>query len=86
MTMIYLYAPQIGRHFEENSLYKMRNDWDMHSADELALCLDHISRHAEKIFDVDGMFGTGERNLEGILLEFSLEKELCTSRTYIYIK
>ena len=67
---------------KKNSLFK--NEWkgeqDMHSADNLAMCLDdsigHTGKHIDGIAEVHGGYDVGQRNLEeGMLLGFSLEKE-----------
>ena len=59
----------------------------MHSADEMVMCLNNINGHiGRKIYGFGGFhggYGIGERDLEGrMLLELSLEKELCVSDTW----
>ena len=71
---------------KKKSYDKLKCEWDMYSASELAMCLDdingHVGRHIEGFDWVDGEFGVGQRNLEGrMLLGFCLEKELCGSNT-----
>ena len=65
---------------EKQSFYcELKCEWDMHSADDLDMCLGDFSEHVGRhIDDFDGGYGVGQRNLKGrILLEFYLEKELC---------
>ena len=59
----------------------------MHSADDLVTCMHdfngHVGSHVDGFDEVHGGYGVGQRNFEGImLLEFSLEKELCVSNTW----
>ena len=65
---------------------KLKCDWNMHSADDLAMCLGDIKGHAGRHIDgfdgVHGGYGVRQRNFEGrMLLESCLEKELCVSNT-----
>ena len=76
-------APQSGRSFEEKlSFYaELKCEWDMHSADDLVMCLGDLNRYAGRhndCFDgVHGGYDAGQRNLEGrMLLEYCLENEL----------
>ena len=55
----------------------------MHSADNKATCLGdcngHMGQHIDGFDGVHGRHVVGERKLKGrMLLEFCLEKELCT--------
>ena len=59
----------------------------MHSADDLVMCLGdlngHIDRHIDGFDGLHGLYGDGQKNLEGrMLLEFCLEKELCVLGTW----
>ena len=75
-------------------LHKVEEDWriffyneliierDMHSADDLVMCLvdfnGHMVWHIDGIHGVHGWYGVGKRDFEGgMLLEFCLWKELC---------
>ena len=68
---------------KKNSPYdEVKCELDMHSADDLAMCMGYINGHIGRCFDgLDGMhggYGVGQRNLEGrMLLVFCLVKELC---------
>ena len=57
----------------------------MHSAGDLAMCLDDINgRIGRHIDGVHGGYGVGQRNLEGRMSLLScLEKELCVSNTWL---
>ena len=88
LRLICEYAPQGQRCLQEKqSLYdELKGAWDMHSAGDLVMCMGdfdgHISRHIDGVDGVHEGFGVGQRNLEGrMLLEFSLEKDLCVSST-----
>ena len=77
------------RSFEEKQSFcdELKCKWDMHSADDLVMCLDdingHVCRHIDGFNGVHGWFGVGQRNLEGrMLLEFCLKKELCVTNTW----
>ena len=67
---------------------KLKCEWDMHSSDDLVMCLcdlnGHCGRHTDGFDGVHGGYGVGQRNLERrMLLEFCLEKELCVSNTWL---
>ena len=90
LRLICGYAPQSGRCFEDKLLFydELKCEWDMHSSDELVMCLGdfngHIGGYIEGFDGVRGEYGIGQRNLEGgMLLEFCLEKELCVSNTWL---
>ena len=57
----------------------------MHNAGDLVICLGdfcgHIGRHMDGFDGVHGGYCVGQRNLEGRMLQFCLEKELCVSNT-----
>ena len=58
----------------------------MHSVDDLVVCLcdfsGHVGRHIDGFCGVLVGYGVGQRNFEGrILLQFSLENELCVFNT-----
>ena len=87
LRLICGYAPQSGCSLEEEQSFygKLKCEWDMHSTDELVMCLGYINGHAGRHIDgfngVQGGYGVGQRNLEG-LLEFCLERQLCVSNTW----
>ena len=67
-----------------NLFDELKGEWDIHSADDLAVCLGDLNvnqgRHIDGFYFVHGGYGVGQMNLEGrMLLEFGLEKELCSS-------
>ena len=75
------------RKWKKSSLYDERKcEWDMHSAGDLVMCLGdfngHVGTHIDRFSGLHGGCGVGQRNLEGLLLEFCLEKELYVSNTY----
>ena len=60
----------------------LKCEWDMHSADDLVMCLGdfngHVGRHIDGFDGVHGGYGVGQWNLEGgMLLEFCPKKLLC---------
>ena len=64
----------------KNCLYdELKGGWNMHS--DLVMCLGDFNGHAGR--DIDGFNGVlvgydvGRGNLEGRMLEFCLDKELC---------
>ena len=66
---------------EEN----LKCEWDMHSADDLVMCLGdfngHVGRHIDGFDWVHGGYSVGQRNFEGrMLLEFCLENYVCQIR------
>ena len=72
---------------KQSSYDELKCEWDMHSADDLVMCLGdingHIGKHIDGLDGVHGGFGVGQRNLEGrLLLEFCME-ELCVSNTWL---
>ena len=59
--------------FRKNNLYdELKGEWDMHSADDLVMCLSefsgHIGRHVDGFDGVHGGYDVGQRNLEGSML------------------
>ena len=74
IRLIHGYAPQSGRSLEEKQSFydKLKCEWDMHSADDLVMCLDycnaHDGRHIDGFDGVHGGHGVGQRNLEGRML------------------
>ena len=89
LRLICGYAPQFGRSLEEKQSYdELKCEWDMDSADDLAMCLGylngHIGRHIDGFDGVHGAIGVGQANLEGrMLLEFCLENELCVPNRWL---
>ena len=89
LRLICGYALQSGRTLEgKQSFYvELKCEWDMHSADNLAMCLGdfngHVGRHNRGFNGVHCGFGVVQRNLDGrMLLEFCVEKKLCVSNTW----
>ena len=87
------YAPQSVRILEgKQSFYdRQKCEWNMHSTVDLVMCFGdfngHIGKHIDGFDGVNGGFGLGQRNLEGrMLLELSLEKELCASNMWFEAK
>ena len=73
---------------EENQSFhdELKGEWDMHSADDLVMCVGDFSRHVGRYIDgfdsFHGWHGVGQRNMEErILLDFCLEREFCVSYT-----
>ena len=79
------HAPQSGRSLEEKLYDKLKCEWNMHSVDDLIMCLGDINGHdGNHIYCLDGRYGVGQRNLEGrLLLVFCLERELYVSNTWL---
>ena len=84
LRMICGHASQSGRSIDEKQsyYYKLKCELDMHSADDLVMCLGdlngHVGRHIDGFDWAYGGYGVCQRNLKGrVLLEFCLEKELC---------
>ena len=89
VRLICVYVLQSGRSLEEKQPFynRMKCEWDMHSADDLVMCLcdlnGHVDRHIDGFDGVHGGISVGQRNLEGkILFEFCLKNELCVSNTW----
>ena len=89
LRLICGYAPQHGRCLKENQSFydELKCVWDMHSADDLIMCLGdfngHVGMHIDGFDGVHRGYGVGQRNFEGrILLESCPEKELCVSNTW----
>ena len=89
LRLICGYAPQSGRSLEEKQSFydELKCEWDMHSADDLVICLGdlngHVGRHTGGFDGMHGGLGVGQKNLEGkMLLEFCLVKEFCVSNTW----
>ena len=71
LRLICGYAPQSGRNLKEKQSFynELKCEWDMHSADDLVMCLGdingHVGRHINEFDWVHGGYGVGHRNLEG---------------------
>ena len=53
---------------------ELKCDWDMHSADDLVMCLGDFNGHVDGLDGVHRTYDVGQRNLEGrMLLEFCLQ-------------
>ena len=53
------YAPQCGRNLEEkrSSYDELKDEWDIHSAGDLAMCLDDLNGHIGRHIDgLDGVY------------------------------
>ena len=76
LRLICGYALQSGRRLEEKQFFydELKYEWDMHSADDLVMCLgdfnEHVGRHIDGFYGVHGGYCVGQRNLEGRMLEF----------------
>ena len=74
LTLICGYGPQSGRSFEgKQSFYdELKCEWDLHSADDLVMCMGningHVGRHIDGLDGVYGGYGVGQMNLEGRML------------------
>ena len=93
LRLICVYAPQSRRRLEEKQSFydELKCEWDMHSADDLVMCVSdlngHVGRHIDGFHGVHGGYGVGQRNLEGrMLLEFFPEKQLGVSNTWFKIE
>ena len=58
---------------EKQSFYdELKCEWDMHSADDLVMCLcdfnGHVGRHIDGFNGVHGGYCVDQRNLEGRIL------------------
>ena len=51
----------------KNSLYDKKCEWDMHSVNNLVICLDDINGHVG-FNGFNGVHGVGQRNFEGRML------------------
>ena len=88
VRIICVHGPQSGRmgaekeHFYDN----LKSEWDPHSLGEQELGMDDFNRHPGKGIEgyegVHGGNGIGERNVEGKMLQFCDEKELCVVNTW----
>ena len=62
------YAPQSGRSLEEKHTFydELKCEWDMHSADDLVMCLGvfngHVGWNIDGFAEVHGGYGEGKRN------------------------
>ena len=69
LRLICGYAPQSGRSLEEKQSFydELICEWDMHSADDLVMCLGdingHIGGHIDGFDGLNGGYGVGQRNL-----------------------
>ena len=69
---------------KKQSFYdELKGEFDMHSADDLVMCLGDINGYIGRHIDgIHGVHCVGQRNVEGrMLLELCPEKELCLSNT-----
>ena len=83
-----MYGPQTGRTAAEKEHFydDLRSEWDLHSVGALVLGMGdfngHVAKRVEGYEDVHGGNGIEERNMEGRMLEFYDEKELCVANTW----
>ena len=83
-----MYGLQTGRTGAEKERFydDLRNEWDLHSVGELVLGMGgfngHVGEQIEGYECVHEGNGIGERNVEGKMLEFCDEKELCVANTW----
>ena len=68
--------------------YELTDKWNMHSVNNLFLCLSNINRqvgrHIDGLNGVHGQYGVGQRNVAGrMLLKFCLVKELCVQKCVV---
>ena len=65
LRLICGYAPQSGRSLEEKQSFydELKCEWDMHSADDLVMCLEDFNGHFGRHIDgVHQGYGVGHRN------------------------
>ena len=68
LRLICGYAHQGESSFEvkQSSCDELKCEWDMHSTDDLVMCLGDFNGHVDRHIDgFHGGFGVGQRNLEG---------------------
>ena len=88
VRIICVYGPQIGRTGAEKKRFydDLRSEWDLHSVGELVLGMGHFNgqfgKRIEGYEGVHGGNGIGERSVEGKMLEFCDEKDLCEANTW----
>ncbi|XP_067056003.1 uncharacterized protein [Acropora muricata] len=89
LRIICEYGPQSGRMAAEKEHFNddLRSEWDLHSVGELVLLGmgDFNGKQIEGYEGVHGENGIGERNVEGKLLEFCDEKELCVENARLVV-
>ena len=72
--MICGYAEQRSRNFDEKLYFydELKGELDMHSADDLVMCLGdfngHVGRNIDGVDGVHGGYRVGQRNLKGEML------------------
>ena len=87
LRIICVYGPQRGRMAAEKEHFydDLRSELDLHSVGELVLGMadfnGYVGKQSEGYEDAHGGNGIGERNVEGKMLEFCDEKELCVANT-----
>ena len=89
VRIISMYGPQSGRKGAEKERFcdDLRSECDLHSMGELVLDMGDVNGHVGKQIEegyegVDRENVIGERNVEGKMLEFCDEKELCVANTW----
>ena len=74
LMLICGYPTQNGRRLKEKQSFydELKGEWDMHSADDLVMCLGNFNGHIPRLVDglyvVRGWYYVGQRNLEGRML------------------
>ena len=82
VRIICVYGPQSGRTSAEKERFydELRSEWDLHSMGELVLGMGDFNGHVGK--RIEGYEGVHGGNVEGKMLEFCDEKELCVANTW----
>ena len=88
VRIICVYGPQSGGMGAEKERFYdyLKSEWDLQSVGVLVLRMGdfngHVGKRIEVYEGVHGGNGIGERNVEGKMLEFCDEKELCVANTW----
>ena len=88
VRVICVYGLQSGRTGAEKEHFydDLRSEWDLYSMGELVLGMGDFNGNVGKRYEgYEGVHegnGIGERNVEGKMLEFCDEKDLCVANTW----